>query len=30
MNGRILRDDLIDYASVVVAPVLDGGRDAPT
>lgn len=30
MNGRFLREDLIDYASVVVAPVLVGGRDTPT
>ena len=30
MNGRFLREDLVDYASVVVAPVLVGGRDTPT
>lgn len=30
MNGRFLREDLIDYVSVVVAPVLVGGRDTPT
>ena len=30
MNGRFLREDLIDYVNVVVAPVLVGGRDTPT
>lgn len=30
MNGRFLREDLIDYVSIVVAPVLVGGRDTPT
>lgn len=30
MNGRFLREDLIDYVHVVVAPVLVGGRDTPT
>ena len=30
MNGRFLREDLIDYVSVVVAPALVGGRDTPT
>lgn len=30
MNGRFLRDDLIDYVSIVIAPVLVGGRDTPT
>lgn len=30
MNGRFLREDLIDYVSVVIAPVLVGGRDTPT
>jgi len=30
MNGRFLRDDLIDYVNIVVAPVLVGGRDTST
>lgn len=30
MNGRFLREDLIDYVNVVIAPVLVGGRDTPT
>jgi 2,5-diamino-6-(ribosylamino)-4(3H)-pyrimidinone 5'-phosphate reductase len=30
MNGRFLREDLIDYVSIVIAPVLVGGRDTPT
>lgn len=30
MNGRFLREDLIDFVHVVVAPVLVGGRDTPT
>jgi len=30
MNGQFLRDDLIDYVNVVVAPVLVGGRDTST
>ena len=30
MNGRFLRENLIDYVNVVVAPVLVGGRDTPT
>lgn len=30
MNGCFLREDLIDYANIVIAPVLVGGRDTPT
>ena len=30
MNGRFLREDLIDYVNIVIAPVLVGGRDTPT
>ena len=30
LNGQFLRDDLIDYVNVVVAPVLVGGRDTST
>ncbi|MBR6811172.1 dihydrofolate reductase family protein [Candidatus Saccharibacteria bacterium] len=30
MNGQFLRDDLIDYVNIVVAPVLVGGRDTST
>lgn len=30
MNGRFLREDLIDFVNVVIAPVLVGGRDTPT
>ena len=30
MNGRFLREDLIDFVHVVVSPVLVGGRDTPT
>ena len=30
MNGLFLRNDLIDYVNVVIAPVLVGGRDTPT
>lgn len=30
LNGQFLRDDLIDYVNIVVAPVLVGGRDTST
>ena len=30
MNGAFLREDLIDYVNIVIAPVLVGGRDTPT
>ena len=30
MNGRFLREDLIDFVNIVVAPVLVGGRDTAT
>ena len=30
LNGAFLREDLIDYVNVVVAPVLVGGKDTPT
>lgn len=30
MNGKFLREDLIDYVNVVLAPLLVGGRDTST
>ena len=30
MNGLFLRDKLLDYVDIVVAPVLIGGKDTPT
>ena len=30
MNGRFVRDNLIDYVNIVIAPILIGGRDVPT
>ena len=30
VNGLFLREKLLDYADIVVAPVLIGGRDTPT
>lgn len=30
MNGRFVRENLIDYVNVVIAPILIGGRDVPT
>jgi 2,5-diamino-6-(ribosylamino)-4(3H)-pyrimidinone 5'-phosphate reductase len=30
MNGRFLRDNLIDYVHIVIAPILVGGRDVST
>jgi len=30
MNGLLLREKLIDYVDVVVAPVLVGGKDTST
>lgn len=30
LNGLFLRDDLIDYVNIVIAPLLVGGRDTPT
>ena len=30
MNGLFLREKLLDYVDVIVAPVLIGGKDTPT
>ena len=30
MNGKFLREDLIDYVNIVIAPLLVGGRDTST
>ena len=30
MNGLFLREKLLDYIDIVVAPILIGGRDTPT
>ena len=30
MNGLFLRENLIDYVNIVIAPLLIGGRDVPT
>ena len=30
LNGAFLREDLIDFVNIVVAPVLVGGKDTPT
>lgn len=30
LNGKFLRDNLIDYVNVVIAPLLVGGKDTPT
>ena len=30
LNGLFLRDDLIDYVNIVIAPLLVGGKDVPT
>ena len=30
LNGKFLREDLIDYVNVVIAPLLVGGRDTST
>lgn len=30
LNGKFLREDLIDYVNVVIAPLLVGGKDTPT
>ena len=30
MNGLFLREKLLDYVDIVVAPVLIGGKDTPT
>ena len=30
MNGLFIRNDLIDYVDVVIAPILIGGKDVPT
>ncbi|MBQ8177911.1 MAG: dihydrofolate reductase family protein [Clostridia bacterium] len=30
LNGKMLREKLLDYVDVVVAPVLVGGKDTPT
>ena len=30
LNGKFLREDLIDYVNIVIAPLLVGGRDTST
>ena len=30
MNGSFIRNDLIDYVDIVIAPILIGGKDVPT
>ena len=30
MNGRFVRENLIDYVNIVIAPILIGGKDVPT
>lgn len=30
MNGRFVRDNLIDYVNIVIVPILIGGKDVPT
>ena len=30
VNGLFLREKLLDYVDIVIAPVLVGGRDTPT
>jgi len=30
MNGLFVRDNLIDYVNIVIAPLLIGGKDVPT
>lgn len=30
LNGMFLRDNLIDYVNIVIAPLLVGGKDVPT
>lgn len=30
MNGMFVRDNLIDYVNVVIAPILIGGKEVPT
>lgn len=30
MNGKFLRENLIDYVNIVIAPLLVGGKDTPT
>ena len=30
MNGLFVRENLIDYVNIVIAPLLIGGRDVPT
>ncbi len=30
LNGKFLRENLIDYVNVVIAPLLVGGKDTPT
>lgn len=30
LNGKFLRDDLIDYVNIVIAPLLVGGKDTST
>ena len=30
LNGLFLRNDLIDYVNIVIAPLLVGGKDVPT
>lgn len=30
MNGKFVRENLIDYVNIVIAPILIGGKDVPT
>ena len=30
MNGKFVRDNLIDYVNIVIAPILIGGKNVPT
>ena len=30
MNGKFVRDNLIDFVNIVIAPILIGGKDVPT
>lgn len=30
LNGKFLRDNLIDYVNIVIAPLLVGGKDTST
>lgn len=30
MNGKFVRDNLIDFFNIIIAPILIGGKDVPT